>query len=109
MAIRARPRFPALLAALAAGVTMVRAGIPPAAPGSSAPPGPSAAPGSSAAPRPSPAPPARNIAGPGDYALREKLVGLLGRDPDLGHEKIMVVLVNGGVVFSGEVSTCALE
>jgi osmotically-inducible protein OsmY len=53
--------------------------------------------------------PKRNIAGPGDYAVREKLVRLLGRDADLGREKFTLVLVNGGAVFSGEVTTCALK
>jgi osmotically-inducible protein OsmY len=53
--------------------------------------------------------PKRNIAGPGDYAVREKLTRLLGRDPDLGKEKFYVVLVNGGAVFSGEMTNCALK
>ena len=54
-------------------------------------------------------PPKRNIAGPGDYGLRQKIVGLLGRDPDLNGEKYGVVLVNGGVILSGPIKTCALK
>lgn len=53
-------------------------------------------------------PPQRNIAGPGDYVLRETIVGRLNRDPDLGKEHFVVVLVNGGAVFSGQISTRAL-
>jgi osmotically-inducible protein OsmY len=53
--------------------------------------------------------PRRNIAGPGDYAIREKLTRVLARDPDLASEKYYVILVNGGVVFSGEMTTCALK
>ncbi len=52
---------------------------------------------------------AANIAGPGDYALRETLIGRLGRDPDLTRERFDVVLVNGGAVFSGTISSCALR
>ena len=51
----------------------------------------------------------RNIAGPGDYPLREKIVHLLSRDPDLSREPLTIILVNGGVVLSGEVKNCALE
>lgn len=53
--------------------------------------------------------PGRNIAGPGDYALREKLMRLLSREPELAQQKFRVILVNGGVVFSGEMETCALK
>src|SRR5207245_2203320 len=85
-------RCPLLLfAALAAAAAAVRAD-PVAAPAA-----------------PAPRAQVRNIAGPGDYALRERLAGLLGRDADLGHQKIAVVMVNGGAVFSGEVASCALE
>jgi osmotically-inducible protein OsmY len=65
-----------------------------------------------AAPAPQPAPtegPKRNIAGPGDYALREKIVHEISRDADLSKEKFSVILVNGGVVFSGEIKSCALR
>ncbi len=53
-------------------------------------------------------PPPRNIAGPGDYALREMIVARLTHDPDLVKEHFVVVLVNGGAVFSGQISTRAL-
>ena len=58
---------------------------------------------------PSPAAPKRNIGGPGDYSLREKIVHYIGRDPALAKEPITIVLVNGGVVFSGEIKSCALK
>src|SRR5438445_8347095 len=62
------------------------------------------------APAPSaPAPPARNYGGPGDYALRERLVRLIGKDPDLRQEKFDLLLANGGAVFKGEMKTCALK
>lgn len=61
--------------------------------------GASAAAGS-ATPQPPPAPP-RNIGGPGDFGLREKLIKRLSRDADLGPAGLKVVLVNGGVVLSG--------
>jgi osmotically-inducible protein OsmY len=51
----------------------------------------------------------RNIAGPGDYALREKLIGLFTRDPETAREPYRLILVNGGAVFSGEVSSCAVK
>lgn len=61
--------------------------------------------------RPADAPgtPKRNIGGPGDYALREKIVQLIGRDPDLGRQTFTIILANGGAVFSGEIKTCALR
>jgi osmotically-inducible protein OsmY len=55
----------------------------------------------SATPQPPAAP--RNIGGPGDYGLREKLIKRLGRDADLGPSRLRVVLVNGGAVLSGTV------
>jgi osmotically-inducible protein OsmY len=57
------------------------------------------------------APPAatRNIGGRGDYALREKLVRMLSHDSNLAKESISVILVNGGVVFSGYISNYALK
>ncbi|HKB08006.1 MAG TPA: BON domain-containing protein [Candidatus Polarisedimenticolia bacterium] len=58
------------------------------------------------APPPAPAP-RRNIAGPGDYALREKLVRLISTDDALKEEQFRIILVNGGVVFSGPISNCA--
>src|SRR3989442_5890765 len=56
-----------------------------------------------------PAPTKRNIAGPGDYALREKIVHLIGRDPDLAQEAFTIVMVNGGAVYSDPSKSCALE
>jgi len=62
-----------------------------------------------------PAPPAptsptkRNIAGPGDYSLRERLVNQIRKDPELAKETFGVVLVNGGAVFSGDIRSCALK
>lgn len=47
----------------------------------------------------------RNIGGPGDYLLREKLVQRLSRDPDLAAARPSIILVNGGAVFSGPVPT----
>src|SRR6185295_10610409 len=58
---------------------------------------------------PAPAAPQRNIAGPGDYALREKLVHLYDQDAALRREVFRVILVNGGVVFSGNISNCAMR
>ncbi len=61
---------------------------------------------------PSPKPPPatkRNIAGPGDYNLRVKIVRQLGQDPDLGKEAFSFVMVNGGAVFSGPIKNCALK
>ena len=52
---------------------------------------------------------AGNIAGPGDYGLREMLVKRLGRDPGLARERFDVVLVNGGAVFSGTISSYAIR
>jgi osmotically-inducible protein OsmY len=51
----------------------------------------------------------RNVAGPGDYTLRETLAYRIGRDPGLARERITMVLVNSGVVFSGSISSYALK
>lgn len=51
----------------------------------------------------------RNIAGPGDYAIRERLVRALSHDPEISKERFSVILVNGGAVFSGPVGTCAVK
>src|SRR2546427_12915063 len=56
-----------------------------------------------------PAQPERNIAGPGDYGLREKIVQLLGRDKDMSKEKFRLILVNGGAGFSGGITSCAMK
>jgi hyperosmotically inducible periplasmic protein len=58
--------------------------------------------------QPAPTPP-RNIGGPGDYGLREKLISELAREPGIRQEKFTVVLVNGGAVFSGEVGSHAVK
>jgi osmotically-inducible protein OsmY len=58
---------------------------------------------------PAPETPKRNIAGPGDYGLREKIVHQLGHDADLQKENYTLILVNGGAVFSGTMSNCALK
>ena len=71
--------------------------------------GPARAQSATVSPPAAPEGPPRNIAGPGDYGLREKIVQLLGRDRDVAQEKFRLILVNGGAVFSGEVSSCALK
>jgi len=53
--------------------------------------------------------PKRNIAGPGDYDIRERLVRALTRDPEISKERFNIILVNGGAVFSGPVGTCAVK
>jgi len=60
--------------------------------------------GGVAAESPTPQPPpavSRNIGGPGDYGLREKLIKHMAHDADLSQGRLRVVLVNGGVVISG--------
>ena len=69
--------------------------------------GPASPPAASAAPAPAPAGPKRNIAGPGDYAIRQKLMELFDRDAELGKEPFHLILVNGGAIFSGEIKNCA--
>jgi osmotically-inducible protein OsmY len=56
-----------------------------------------------------PPPPGRNIGGPGDYPLRERLVQRITRDPDLTGFRPSVILVNGGVVFSGSVPSWTMR
>ena len=77
----------------------------PAAARAASPPAPAASPSSRQST--SPAEPKRNIAGPGDYAIRQKLMELFGRDAELGSEPFRLVLVNGGAIFSGEIKNCA--
>lgn len=60
-----------------------------------------------AAAAPTPASPKRNIAGPGDYLIRQKLMELYGRDAELGKEPFHLILVNGGAIFSGEIKNRA--
>ena len=78
-------------------------GLPATARAAEAPPSSQPAP----APSPAPASPKRNIAGPGDYVIRQKLMELYGRDPQLGKESFHLILVNGGAIFSGEINNCA--
>jgi len=61
------------------------------------------------APQDRDAAPSRNIAGPGDYSLRERLVYTYSKDPRTKDARFTVVLVNGGAVFSGEVESAALK
>jgi osmotically-inducible protein OsmY len=61
-----------------------------------------------AAPKP-PSPAKRVVAGPGDYALRERILHRLAQDPDLSKGPPTLVMVNGGAVFSGEMKTCELK
>lgn len=83
-------------------------GVPAAAPAAAPPsPPPASAAPASAAPATAPGAPKRNIAGPGDYAIRQKLMELFGRDAELGKEPFHLVLVNGGAIFSGEIKNCA--
>lgn len=51
----------------------------------------------------------RNIGGPADYYLREKLVGRFSRDRDLSSERLNLVLANGAVYLSGKMSNCNLK
>jgi len=53
--------------------------------------------------------PRRNIAGPGDYNLRERLIYMYAKDPRTKETRFTLVLVNGGAVFSGEVESAALK
>lgn len=111
-----KPRLPASRAAavMCAGLLLSAAGwaaegaapkpAPPAKPapadGKPAPSGAEAQP-----PAAQPHPVVRNIGGPGDYPLRERLVERLTRDPELAVARPSIILVNGGAVFSGEVPT----
>lgn len=51
----------------------------------------------------------RNIGGPGDYGLRERLIKKLMRDPDIAAASPKVIFVNGGVVLSGPMNTWAIR
>lgn len=74
-----------------------------------APPAPAVPSSPAAAPTATPGGPRRNIGGPGDYALREKILHYISVDPDLRTEKFDVVMVNGGAVYSGTIGNCALK
>ena len=101
-----------LRAALAA---LLLLGVPRVAP--AAPPAPAKPPASSAqtggttkpAPPAAPAKPIRNIGGPGDYGLRERLLHALGRDPDVKGIGLTLILVNGGAVLSGTVPNWTIK
>jgi osmotically-inducible protein OsmY len=62
-----------------------------------------------APPAAAPAAPQRNLGGPGDYALRERLLGHITRDPDLASASLALILVNGGAVLSGSVPSWTLK
>ncbi len=104
MTARTRRFLPWALVALCAARSAAL-GSGPAAPSVSA---PAATPGPVATPAPA-AQPKRNIGGPADYNLRERILAALRGDPDLRQQPIRLILVNGGAVFSGEVSSCALK
>lgn len=53
--------------------------------------------------------PTRNIGGPGDFALREKLIHRLSMDPEVLEQEVRLILVNGGVVLSGTVANCSIR
>jgi len=101
-----RSRFALLVPSLAALLSFAAA-APPAKPAPPAPADP-VAPASPVVPPPT-APVVRNIGGPGDYPLREKLIERLTRDPALAGFRPSVVLVNGGVVFSGPVPSWTMR
>ena len=71
-------------------------------------PAPPSSPAKPAPPAAAP-PPLRNIGGPGDYGLREKLIERMTRDPDLSVVRPSIIMVNGGAVFSGEVPTWTIK
>jgi len=51
----------------------------------------------------------RNLGGPGDYGLRERLVKRLMRDPEVAAGGMQVAMVNGGVVLSGTMPSWAVR
>jgi osmotically-inducible protein OsmY len=69
----------------------------------------SAVPGSIPRAAEPPAAPKRNVAGPADYGLRERIRQALSKDTDLAQEKFNLVVVNGGAVFSGRMKSLALK
>jgi osmotically-inducible protein OsmY len=98
-----------------AGAALLLLGVPrgaPAAPpdraASSAPAGAAA---KSAPPAPAPQPKAqtRNLGGPGDYAVRERVLHALSLDPNIKGIGLTLILVNGGAVFSGTIPTWTLK
>jgi osmotically-inducible protein OsmY len=110
--LRILPFAPGLAAAVLGVAVAAAATAPPAKPapspsGAAAKPekppaaAPSTAPAAPPAAEAAPAPPVRNIGGPGDFPLRERLVQRITKDPDLAGFRPAVALVNGGVIFSG--------
>jgi osmotically-inducible protein OsmY len=92
-----------------AGAALLLLGVPrvaPAAPSDSPAPPASSAP---AVPAAAPKPPTRNIGGPGDYGLREKLLHSLSLDPNVKGVGLSLILVNGGAVFSGTVPNWTIK
>ncbi len=51
----------------------------------------------------------RNLGGPGDYGLRERLVKRLMREPEIAAVGMGVAMVNGGVVLSGTMPSWAVR
>jgi len=101
-----------------AGAALLLLGVPrgaPAAPPDRATPPASSAPAGGAAksappaPAPQARPQARNLGGPGDYGLRERLLHSLSLDPDIKGIGLSLILVNGGAVFSGTVPTWTIK
>jgi osmotically-inducible protein OsmY len=95
------------------GVPRVAPAAPPdpaKAPASSAPAGGStkAAPAAPATPA-APSKPIRNIGGPGDYGLRERLLHSLSRDAEIKGIGLNLIMVNGGAVFSGSVPNWTIK
>jgi osmotically-inducible protein OsmY len=56
-----------------------------------------------------PAAPRRNVGGPGDYQLRERVVSNIKRDPMLATLPIQIAVANGAIVYSGEVPSCTMK
>ena len=51
----------------------------------------------------------RNLGGPGDYGLRERLVKRLMHEPEIAAAGMQVAMVNGGVVLSGTMPSWAVR
>jgi osmotically-inducible protein OsmY len=112
----AKALLPCLVACAALGGAIAWAAAPPPAQPKPAPPAPAGGaaqpeekPSGAAPADAAPAPIARNIGGPGDYPLREKLVQRLSRDPDLAGLRPTIIMVNGGAVFSGPVPSWTMR
>jgi osmotically-inducible protein OsmY len=85
---------------LVAGAALLLLGVPRGAPAGDA---------AKSAPAPQPKPPVRNLGGPGDYGLRERLLHALSRDPDIKGIGLSLIMVNGGAVFSGTVPNWTIK